>query len=164
VANQVQPIPEGYTTLTPYITVKDGDAAIAFYKKAFGAEELFRMPGPDGKSVMHAELQIGNARMMLGEEMPVPGTAKSPESVNTTTVSMHLYVPDVDASYKRALEAGATSMFEPMDAFWGDRFGKVVDPFGHQWGMATHIADLTPEEVAKGAKEWFKNSPECGQA
>jgi len=161
VANQVQPIPEGYTTLTPYLTVLDGNAAIEFYKKAFGAEEIFRMPGSDGKSVMHAELQIGNARMMLGEEFPAPVGAKAPASVNATTVTMHLYVPDVDASFKRAVSAGATAVFEPMDAFWGDRFGKVADPFGHHWGMATHIADLTPEEVAAGAVEWFKHAPGC---
>ncbi len=161
-ANQVQPIPEGFTTLTPYVTVKDGNAAIEFYKKAFGAEEIFRMPGPDGKSVMHAELQIGNARMMLAEEFPAPVGAKAPGSVNATTVTMHLYVPDADASFKRALDAGATTIFEPMDAFWGDRFGKVADPFGHQWGIATHMQDLTPEEIAKGAEEWFKNAPSCG--
>ena len=160
-ADKVQPIPEGYTTLTPYVTVKDGNAAIEFYKKAFGAEEIFRMPGPDGKSVMHAEIQIGNARLMLNAEYPMEGTAKAPSSINATTVTLHMYVPDVDASFKRALDAGATTLMEPMDAFWGDRFGKVADPFGHHWSIATHTQDLTPQEIAKGAEEWFKNAAAC---
>jgi len=162
VANQVQPIPEGYTTVTPYMTVSDGNAAIEFYKKAFGAEELFRMPGPDGKSVMHAEIQIGNARIMLNEEWPIENGPKAPSSVNATTVTIHLYVPDVDAWYQRAVDAGASPIMPPMDAFWGDRFGKVKDPFGHAWGVATHIQDLTPEEIAKGAEAWFQQAPDCG--
>ena len=156
-ANQVQPIPEGYGTLTMYLSVKDGAAAIEFYKKAFGAEELCRMAGPDGKSVMHAELQFGNTRLMLGGEYPGPG-AKAPETVKGTTATVHMYVPDTDASFDRAMAAGATEMMKPMDMFWGDRMGKVADPFGHHWSIATHIKDLTPEEVDQGAADYFANA------
>lgn len=160
-ADQVKPIPDGYTTITPYITVKDGNEAMAFYTKAFGAVELFRMPGPDGKSIMHAEMQIGNAIFMLNEEWPMEGGPKAPSSVNATTATVHLYVPDVDASFKRAVDAGANPVMPPMDAFWGDRFGKVADPFGHHWSIATHIQDLTPAEIAKGAEEWCKSAAPC---
>ena len=156
-ANQVQPIPEGYGTLTTYLTVKDGGAAIDFYKKAFSAEEICRMPGPDGTGVMHAELQIGNTRLMLGGEYPGPG-AKAPETVKGTTATVHMYVPDVDAAFGRAIEAGATEMMKPMDMFWGDRMGKVADIFGHHWSIATHIQDLTPEEIDTRAAEYFANA------
>lgn len=157
-ANQVQPIPEGYGTLTSYLTVADGNAALAFYTKAFGGVEWCRMPGPDGKSVMHAEMQIGSSRLMMGGEYPGPG-AKAPETLKGTSVTLHLYVPDVDASFDRAIEAGATEMMKPADMFWGDRMAKVVDPFGHHWSIATHIKDLTPDEMAKAMDEFFSNSP-----
>ncbi len=157
-ANQVKPVPDGYATITSYVTVQDASAAIEFYTKAFGAEELFRMPGPDGKTVMHAEVQIGDSRMMLGSEYPGPG-AKAPGTINGTTITVHLYVADVDRSFDRAIAAGATEMMKPMDMFWGDRMGKVADPFGHHWSIATHIQDLTPEEIGKGAAEFFAKGP-----
>ena len=159
----VNPIPDGFHSVTPHMTVKDGGAAIEFYKKAFGAEEVFRMPGPDGKGVMHAEIQIGNSRVMLNEEWPMEGAPKAPGTLNGTCVTIHVYVEDADAAFKKAVDAGATGACPPMDAFWGDRFGKVVDPYGHHWSIAQHTKELTPEEIGKGAQEWFKEMGSCKQ-
>ncbi len=160
VANQVQPVPEGYGTLTLYLTVIDGNAAIDFYTKAFGAEEICRMPGPDGKGVMHAELQFGSSRMMMSQECPGPGPgAKAPETLKGTTITVHMYVPDVDASFDRAMAAGATELMKPADMFWGDRMGKVADPFGHHWTIGTHVKDMTPEEIDKAAAKCFAEGP-----
>ena len=143
----VKPIPEGYHTLTPSLTVKDGAKAIEFYKKAFGAQERMRLPGPDGR-LMHAELQVGDSIVMLGEEMPEMG-CKEPASVGAVSSSLYLYVPDVDAAFNRAVQAGAKALMPPADMFWGDRFGKLKDPFGHEWALATHIEDVTPEEMQR---------------
>lgn len=143
----VNPIPEGYTAVTPYLVVRDAAKALDFYQKAFGATELFRMPGPGGK-VMHAEMQIGNARVMLSEESLERG-APSPQALKGTTVSLLHYVADVDASFKRAVDAGAKAVSPPADMFWGDRWSLVEDPFGHQWQIATHKEDLSPEEMSK---------------
>ena len=145
-----KPIPDGYHTVTPYLIVKDGARAIEFYKNAFGAKEIFRMGGPDGK-IGHAELQIGDSRIMLGSESPQMGS-RSPETLNGTPVSIFLYLNDVDAAFKQAVSAGAKQQQPPQDMFWGDRYGKVTDPFGHEWQLATHKEDLTPEEVGKRAK------------
>ena len=142
----VKPIPDGYRTVTPYLTLQDAARAIEFYKRAFGAHETGRMTGPDGKSVMHAELRIGDSLVMLSDEFPEMG-ARSPQSLGGTTASIFLYVPDVDAAFKRAVDAGARAIMPPADMFWGDRFGKLVDPFGHEWAMATHKEDLSPEEI-----------------
>lgn len=152
------PIPPGYHTITPHIVVKDPAAAIEFYKKAFGAEEMFRMPGPDGKSVMHAEIRIGDSAIMLGGEWE--NVCKGPISLGGTPVTLHLYVKDADAFFKKAVAAGATSIMEPMDAFWGDRYGKVRDPFGHEWSIATHMQDLSPDEIMANAKAFFEQG--CG--
>jgi len=120
------------------------------------------MPGPGGKGVMHAEIQIGNAVIMLNDEFPgAPGAPKAPTTLKGTSAVIHLYVPDCDAVYKRAVDAGATATMPLMDAFWGDRYGQLTDPFGHQWGIATHKQDLTPEEIQKAAEAWFKNMPGC---
>jgi PhnB protein len=146
----VKPIPEGYHTVTPYLIVKDGARAIEFYKNAFGAKELFRMPSPDGK-IMHAELQIGDSRIMLTTESPQAGS-RSPETLKGTPVGIFLYLDDVDAAYKRAVAAGAKEQQAPQDMFWGDRYGKVADPFGHEWQLATHKEDVSPEEVGKRAQ------------
>ena len=154
---QAKPIPEGFRTITPHMVVRDAAAAIEFYKKAFGAEELVRMPGPDGKSVMHAEIKIGDSVFMMCEECPSGEGAKSPQTLNGTTMSIHLYVEDADAVYNRAVEAGAKPTMPLMETFWGDRFGVLTDPFGHNWYVATHVKDLTPEEMQKGAEEFFKN-------
>lgn len=143
-----KPVPDRYRTVTPYITVKGAAEAIDFYKRALGAQEVERMTGPDGKSVMHAEIKIGDSIVMLSDELPQAG-CRSPQTLGGTTASIFLYVPDVDAAFKRAVDAGARATMPPADMFWGDRFGKLVDPFGHEWGMATHKEDLSPEEVRK---------------
>jgi PhnB protein len=143
-----KPIPAGYHTVTPYLTVKGGGQAIDFYTRAFGAQELERMPGPDGKTVMHATLKIGDSMVMLSDESPQAST-RSPQTLGGSTVHLFLYVPDVDAAFKRAVDAGAKTTMPPADMFWGDRFGKVTDPFGHEWGLATHKEDLSPDEIRK---------------
>lgn len=152
------PIPPGYRTVTPHLVVSDPARAIEFYKNAFGAEETARMPGPDGKTIMHAEIRIGDSAVMLGGEWE--GVCSGPTSLGGTSVTLHLYVKDADASYKRAVDAGATSLMAPMDAFWGDRYGKVRDPFGHEWSLATHIKDLTPKQMQEGAQAFFASG--CG--
>ena len=156
-SNQAKPIPEGFHTVTPYLVCRDAAGAIDFYKKAFGAEEIFRMPGPAGQGVMHAEIQIGDSYVMVSDEMPRMEHWGSPQKLNGTTVCIHLYVEDVDAACEKAVAAGATVSMPVMDAFWGDRYGRLTDPFGHHWSIATHKQDLTPEEIAKGAEEFFKN-------
>jgi PhnB protein len=143
----VKYIPDGYHTLTPHLAVRDAAKAIDFYVKAFGAEELFRMPGPGG-AVIHAEVKIGDSIVMLGEECPEQG-ASSPQTIGGSPVSLHVYVKDVDAAFARAGQAGCMVTMPPTDMFWGDRYGKVQDPFGHQWSLATHKEDLSPEEMAK---------------
>lgn len=153
--SSANPIPEGFRTVTPHLCIQDCERAIEFYKKAFGAEEICRMPGPDGKGVMHAELQIGDSRIMVADEMPQAQGWRSPTALGGSSVTISLYVEDVDKVYQQALDAGAKVSSPLMDAFWGDRYGKVTDPFGHEWGIATHKKDLTPEEISKGAEEFF---------
>ena len=150
-AKAARAVPDGYHTLTPGLVVKDGASAIEFYKKAFGAEELFRMPGPGGKGILHAELRIGNSPFFLNDEFPEIGCL-SPETLKGTTQSIYMYVQDVDALFNRAVAAGARVVMPLSDMFWGDRFGKVADPFGHEWALASHIEDLTPEEMEKRTK------------
>ena len=140
--------------MTPYLAVKGAAQAIEFYKRAFGAKELERMPGPGGQGIMHAEITIGDSRVMLSDEFPGAGCT-SPQSLGGTTCQLFLYVEDVDAAYQQAVAAGATANMPPADMFWGDRFGKLTDPFGHQWGMATHKEDLTPAEMNKRAEAFF---------
>ena len=149
----VKSIPDGYHTVTPSLTVKDGAKAIDFYKRAFGAQERLRIPGPDGR-LMHAELQLGDSIVMLGEEMPDMGS-KAPVSVGAVSSSLYVYVPDVDAAFTRAVEAGAKALMPPSDMFWGDRFGTVEDPSGHRWGLATHKEDPSLAEMEKRQKEFF---------
>jgi PhnB protein len=144
-----KPIRDGFHTATPYLTVKGAARALEFYKRAFGAHETDRMTNPDGTSVMHAELRIGDSMLMLCDEFPQPGAGRSPESLGGTTSAVFLYVPDVDAAFKRAIDAGAKAVMPPTDMFWGDRFAKLTDPFGHQWAMATHKEDLSREEIQK---------------
>jgi PhnB protein len=144
---KAKPVPDGYHTVSPYLVVDDGAAALAFYSKAFGAVESYRMPGPDGK-IMHAEMRIGDSPLMLSDEAPERG-ARSPRSYHGSPVHLFLYVPDVDAWFKRAVEAGATVVMPIENMFWGDRYGQVADPFGHTWQLATHIEDVSPEEMEK---------------
>lgn len=155
-AKAAKPVPEGYHTVSPYLVIRNAAKAIEFYQQAFAAEERFRMPGPDGK-IMHAELQIGDSIVMLSDEFPEMG-APSPQTLNGTSVSIFLYVEDVDAVFKKAVDAGAKVLMPVADMFWGDRFGKLADPFGHQWQIATHTEDLTPEEMGKRAEEFSKQS------
>jgi uncharacterized glyoxalase superfamily protein PhnB len=152
-AKQVAAIPEGYHTITPSLALRDAARAIDFYKKAFGAEERLRMPGPDGK-LMHAELRIGNSLIMLGEEMPEMGV-RSPEALGGTPVSFYLYIEDVDAFFNRAVAAGARPTMPLTDMFWGDRMGKLEDPFGHTWAPAQHTRDMTPEEMKREQDAFF---------
>jgi len=148
-------VSEGFHTVTPYIVVKGAANAIDFYKKAFGAEEVMRMGGP-GEPVMHAEIRIGDSMIMLSDEWPDYGN-KAPLA-NHTSSSLHLYVPDADKAFERAIAAGCTVKMPVSDMFWGDRYGKVVDPFGHVWGIATHQEDVSPEECAKRAAAWKPGS------
>lgn len=144
-----KPIPEGYHTITPHLVIRGATRAIDFYRAAFGAEELFRMPGPDGR-IMHAELRIGDSRVMLSDEDPAGG-AKAPDALGGTTGALLLYVADVDTWVDRAVKAGAKVTAPVADMFWGDRYGRIQDPFGHSWALATHKEDLTPEEMRQRA-------------
>jgi PhnB protein len=151
------PIPDGYHSITPSLVFKDATKAIAFYKKAFGAQETVMIPGPNGK-VMHAELKIGDSVFMIGEENPAWPEHKSAETVgNVGCFSLNLYVPDADAVFKNAVSAGAKASQQPSEAFWGDRYGRIVDPFGYTWGILTHVKDVSPEDMRKAAEEWSRS-------
>ncbi len=158
-AGKVKAIPDGYYSITPHLVVRGAAKAIDFYKKAFAAEEIMRMPGPDG-SIMHAELKFGNSHVMMGEESAEWGCL-SPLSLNGSPVTLHLYVENVDAAFDRAVKAGATAEMPLTNMFWGDRYGKVKDPFGHKWSLATHIEDVSPQECAKRAEKWMSEQ-KCG--
>ena len=142
----VKPIPEGHHTVTPYLAVDDASTAIEFYKRAFGATERMRMSAPDGK-IGHAEIEIGDSMVMLSDPFP-QATTRPPKELGGTTSGLFLYVEDVDSAFQQAVEAGATVAMEPADMFWGDRFGSLIDPFGHNWSLATHKEDLTEQEIA----------------
>ena len=146
-AKKVSPVPKGYHTVTPYLIFRGAAEAIDFYRRAFGAKEITRMPMPDGR-IAHAELQIGDSRLMLGDESPEMG-ARAPQSVGGTCVHIFLYLKDVDKTFAQASTAGATVEMPPTDMFWGDRYCKLQDPFGHKWNLATHIEDVTPKEMAR---------------
>jgi len=146
---QVKPIPEGYHAVTPYLIVKGAANAIAFYEEAFGAKELYRLAEPDGR-VAHAELQIGDSRVMLADENPAMG-ARSPQSIGGTPVTLSLYVEDVDATVARAVKAGARLIRPVANMFYGDRTGGVTDPYGHSWFVMTHVEDVSPDEISRRA-------------
>ncbi len=148
----VKPVPAGYTTVTASMTLNDAPKAIEFYKKAFGATERMRMPGPDGK-IMHAEIQIGTAIIMLNDEVMGSRSAKTQGG---SPVSFFVYVEDVNAAHKKAVAAGGKDLMPPTDMFWGDRMSQVEDPFGFRWNLATHIKDVTPEDMKKGQQEFLK--------
>ncbi len=149
VAKKVKPIPDGYYSVTPYLIMRGAASAIDFYKNAFGAKELFRMPGPDGK-IGHAEIRIGNSTVMMADENPVMG-ASSPEALGGSPVGILLYVKDVDAVFHKAIAFGAKVRQPVEDKFYGDRMGTLIDPFGHQWSIGTHKEDVPPQEMAKRA-------------
>jgi PhnB protein len=147
-SSKVKPIPEGSHSLTPHLVCDDASAAIEFYKKAFNAVELSRMPGPGGK-LMHALLRIGDSNLMLVDEMPQWG-ALGPKALKGSPVTIHLYVEDADATVAQAVAAGATVTMPLAQMFWGDRYGQLRDPSGHHWSVATHTQDLTPEQIKQG--------------
>jgi PhnB protein len=147
--SNVKPVPEGYHSVTPYLFIKGAASAIEFYKSVFGATEIMRMTGPDGK-VGHSEIKIGDSTIMLADENPQAG-ARSPQTIGGTAVSMHVYVPNVDGVVQKAVDGGAKLARPVKDQFYGDRSGTLIDPFGHMWNVATHIEDVTPEEIEKRA-------------
>jgi len=149
----VKPIPAGHGTVTPSIVVAGAAKAIEWYKKALGAEEVSRFEGPNGR-IMHAEIKIGDSHIMMGDEVPEYG-ARGPGILGGTPVSFFIYGPNVDAAWKRALDAGAKVGMPLADQFWGDRAGSITDPFGHQWWLAQRIKELSPEELRKAADAAF---------
>jgi PhnB protein len=153
----VRPVPEGYHTVTPDLVVQGAAEAIEFYKTAFGAEERARMATPDGAFLVHAELQIGDSKVFLADQMPNIGQ-KSPQSLGGSPVTIHLQVEDADAVWGRAIAAGATETMPLMNAPWGDRYGQLVDPFGHRWSIGTHIEDVSPEEIERRMAAVFQGS------
>jgi uncharacterized glyoxalase superfamily protein PhnB len=150
----VPAVPPGFHTVTPHLVVRGATEALAFYKKAFGADEIMRMPGPNGM-IGHAEIRIGDSIVMLADEFP-GAPLSSPAKLSGSSASIMLYVPDCDALFNRAVAAGAKVTMPLTDMFWGDRFGQVTDPFGHVWAIATHKEDVPPEEMAKRAAEAMK--------
>ena len=150
-AENVNPIPEGYATVTASLTVRDCAKALDFYKEALGAEERSRAPGPN-ETVWHAEIQVGDSVVMLNDEYPEQG-ARGPQSLGGTPVGLWLYVEDVEAAFEQAVDAGAEVSMPPADMFWGDRMGSVVDPFGHKWTFASRVEEVSPEEMEKRQKE-----------
>jgi PhnB protein len=159
--DNVRPIPEGYHSLTPAITCKNAANAIDFYKEAFGASEMNRMSGPGGM-VMHAELRIGDSVIFVSDEFPGMSVAPAPGA--TPSSYLFLYTPDVDTVFNRAVAAGAQVSMPVADMFWGDRYGKFIDPFGHSWGIATHVEDVSPDEMARRSAEWTGNMTKAAAA
>jgi PhnB protein len=161
-AEKVQAVPAGFHTLTPHLTVRNADKALEFYKNALGAEVLGAARMPDGR-IMHAALRVGDSMLMLNEEMPEYG-GLSPQSLNGTGVTIHIYTDNVDEAFNRAVSAGAQVKMPLMDQFWGDRYGLVQDPFGHKWSLATHVKDLSPEEMQRAQDEAMAKMPPAQSA
>jgi len=147
------PIPKGFHTVTPALTVRNASEAIEFYKKALGAQELMRMTNPEGH-IGHAEIKIGDSIIFIGEEIPQMGV-KSPQTLGGTSGSLYLYVEDVDKSFRQAIQAGGKEKMPVTEMFWGDRYGQFIDPYGHTWGISTRVKDLSEQEMAEGAKAFF---------
>jgi PhnB protein len=150
-----RPIPAGFHSITPHLEVRGAARAIDFYKAAFGAVEIVRNTGPDGRSIMHCQLQIGDSMILLHDEYAESG-GESPETLEGSPVTLHLFVDDADVAFERAVKAGAKVDKPLEDLFWGDRYGQLTDPFGHHWSIAHRITDLSPEQIRKGAAEYFK--------
>ena len=155
----VKPIPEDMHSITPHLVCANAPAAMDWYVKAFGAVDLARMMAPDGKTLMHGMIGIGDSKIMLAEENP-QWNSRGPKLLGGSPVTLHHYVKDVDASFKRAVDAGATATMPPADMFWGDRYGIVTDPYGHNWALATHVKDMSPEEMAEGMKTMCSEAAE----
>lgn len=155
-------VPHGFTTVTPHLIVDDASRAIEFYKTALGAKELFRMPGPDGR-LMHAEIEISGSILMLADDFPEykGGMKRTPTALHGSPVQLHLYVSDADDVFQRAVKAGCEITMPISDMFWGDRYGCIRDPFGHEWSIATNVKQLTPQEMMKAMEEAFASMPEC---
>ncbi|MGH9862885.1 MAG: VOC family protein [Candidatus Acidiferrales bacterium] len=153
-ADKVKSTPKGYRSITPYLIIQGAGRAIEYYKKVFNAKEVLRMASPDGQKVMHAELKIGNSMVMLADEAPEMG-ARSPQAIGGTPVHLLLYVRNVDRVFKRAVKAGAKAVEEPNDKFYGDRSGRITDPFGHEWSLSTHKEDLSGEEIDRRAQAMY---------
>ena len=151
-SSSAKPIPEGHQTVTPHLIVRGAQQAIAFYQRAFGAEELSRLLAPNGR-ILHAELKLGDTIFYLCDEFG--DATRSPHAFGGSPVTIHLWVEDVDATFAEAVEAGSKVIMPVADTFWGDRYGKVKDPFGHEWSLATRLEDLTPEEIAQRAEGYF---------
>lgn len=158
----VKPIPDGYTAVTPYLIVDGAVAAIEFYKAAFGAQEVMRLPIPGTDRLGHAEITIDGAHVMLADANP-QWNKKDPKALGGVSCSITLYKPDVDAAFARAVAAGAIALSPPADMFWGDRLGNLQDPFGHVWSILTHTRDLTPAEIQKGFEEMMSSGAGCPQ-
>lgn len=158
----INPIPHGYHTLTPYLAVKDAAAALTFYCAAFNASEVMRLHMPEG-GIAHAEFTIGDSHFMISDEYP-NSPVVAPETLGGSTVKLHLYVNDVDASFARALAAGAKSTMPVADQFWGDRMGALVDPFGHHWLLASHVEDVDPSEFPSRMEAFFAANAACGES
>jgi PhnB protein len=156
-SSQVKRIPEGFHTITPGLVVDGAQKAVEFYKEAFGAEVIDVHTTPDGSKVVHAEVKIGDSRIFINDEYPEMG-ARGPQALGGTPVSLNLYVEDADAVFNRAVAAGATVIMPLADQFWGDRWGMIADPYGHHWGVATHVKDVSPEEVKKASEAFFSES------
>ncbi len=158
--SDVKPIPDGYEGVIPYMVVENASDAIDFYKKAFGAKETARVPAPDGDKLMHAEIKIGNSFIFLCDDFPEwSGKSRTPQAFGGSPIDIHLYVADIDKIVNQAREAGAKVTMEPKDMFWGDRHGRVVDPYGHGWSFSTHVRDVPAEEMKKAAEEMFAKKP-----
>lgn len=155
--SKVKPIPDGMHTVTPHLVCEGAAEAIEFYRRAFGAEELARMPGPDGK-LMHAAICIGDSPLMLVDDFPEWGS-RGPKALGGSPVTIHLYVEDVDAFVERAVAAGAKSTMPVQDMFWGDRYGQLEDPFGHRWSVATHLREVSPEQMQQAMREMLPSCP-----
>ena len=153
-----KPIPEGYHTLTPFITVRNAAKAIEFYKQAFGAQERGGIAKDPSGKVMHAELKIGNSIIMLSDEYPEFGS-RAPESGGITSMGLHIYVEDVDQAFDRAVKAGAIVEMPLADQFWGDRYGRLKDPFGHKWSIATHVKDMSADEMKRAMDDAMSKMP-----
>jgi PhnB protein len=158
----VKPIPQGYHSVTPYLTVNDATKALDFYKRAFGAHEIMRMDAPNGK-IGHAEIKIGDSIIMIADEMPGSGN-KAPQTLGGSSAGLFLYVEDADAVFQKAVQAGSQVVAPLADMFWGDRFGTVKDPFGHSWSVATHKEDVAPAEMSKRMKEAMSKRQETSKA
>ena len=157
-SEHVKAVPPGFHTLTPHLTVRNAEQALEFYKKAFGAEIGQVAHMPDGK-VMHASLKIGDSQLMLNDEMPEYGVLSPVSTGSNSPVTIHIYTENVDEAFDRAVSAGAQVKMPLMDQFWGDRYGVVTDPYGHKWSLASHVKDMSPEEMEHGMKDAMAKMP-----